>query len=373
MSGRVKGESNMQTLQEYKCPCCGGAIEFDSTLQKMKCPFCDTEFDVETLKDYDAGLHNEQDSMEWETSAGGQWKEGEAEGLRSYICKSCGGEIVGDENMAATSCPFCGNPVVMMGQFSGALKPDIIIPFKLDKKAAKAGLMRHLTGKRLLPKIFKDQNHIDEIKAVYVPFWLFDTGVNAQVRYRATKLRTWSDSNYDYTETSHFLVSRSGSIGFEHVPVDGSSKMPDDLMESIEPYDFSDAVDFQTAYLAGYLADKYDVDAEESVERANARVKKSTEDAFAATVQGYATVTTESSNIRLHGGKAKYALYPVWLLNTTWNGSRYTFAMNGQTGKFVGDLPVDKAAAAKWTLGLSAVLSAAVYGAAWLLHILDIL
>lgn len=363
----------MQTLQEYKCPCCGGAIEFDSTLQKMKCPFCDTEFDVETLKDYDAGLHNEQDSMEWETSAGGQWKEGEAEGLRSYICKSCGGEIVGDENMAATSCPFCGNPVVMMGQFSGALKPDIIIPFKLDKKAAKAGLMRHLTGKRLLPKIFKDQNHIDEIKAVYVPFWLFDTGVNAQVRYRATKLRTWSDSNYDYTETSHFLVSRSGSIGFEHVPVDGSSKMPDDLMESIEPYDFSDAVDFQTAYLAGYLADKYDVDAEESVERANARVKKSTEDAFAATVQGYATVTTESSNIRLHGGKAKYALYPVWLLNTTWNGSRYTFAMNGQTGKFVGDLPVDKAAAAKWTLGLSAVLSAAVYGAAWLLHILDIL
>ena len=363
----------MQTLQEYKCPCCGGAIEFDSTLQKMKCPFCDTEFDVETLKDYDAGLHNEQDSMEWETSAGGQWKEGEAEGLRSYICKSCGGEIVGDENMAATSCPFCGNPVVMMGQFSGALKPDIIIPFKLDKKAAKAGLMRHLTGKRLLPKIFKDQNHIDEIKAVYVPFWLFDTGVNAQVRYRATKLRTWSDSNYDYTETSHFLVSRSGSIGFEHVPVDGSSKMPDDLMESIEPYDFSDAVDFQTAYLAGYLADKYDVDAEESVERANARVKKSTEDAFAATVQGYATVTTESSHIRLHGGKAKYALYPVWLLNTTWNGSRYTFAMNGQTGKFVGDLPVDKAAAAKWTLGLSAVLSAAVYGAAWLLHILDIL
>lgn len=363
----------MQTLQEYKCPCCGGAIEFDSTLQKMKCPFCDTEFDVETLKDYDAGLHNEQDSMEWETSAGGQWKEGEAEGLRSYICKSCGGEIVGDENMAATSCPFCGNPVVMMGQFSGALKPDIIIPFKLDKKAAKAGLMRHLTGKRLLPKIFKDQNHIDEIKAVYVPFWLFDTGVNAQVRYRATKLRTWSDSNYDYTETSHFLVSRGGSIGFEHVPVDGSSKMPDDLMESIEPYDFSAAVDFQTAYLAGYLADKYDVDAEESVERANARVKKSTEDAFAATVQGYATVTTESSNIRLHGGKAKYALYPVWLLNTTWNGSRYTFAMNGQTGKFVGDLPVDKAAAAKWTLGLSAVLSAAVYGAAWLLHILDIL
>lgn len=65
-------------------------------------------------------------------------------------------------------------------------------------------------------------------------------------------------------------------------------------MESIEPYNFADAVDFQTAYLSGYLADKYDVTVEQSVERANARVKKSTEQAFAATVQGYATVTPES-------------------------------------------------------------------------------
>lgn len=260
----------MQTLQEYKCPCCGGAIAFDSTLQKMKCPYCDTEFEMEALEGYDAELQSEKsDNMEWETTAGGDWQEGETDGLRSYVCKSCGGEIVGDANTAATACPFCGNPVVMMGQFSGALKPDLVIPFKLDKKAAKAGLMKHLTGKRLLPKIFKDQNHIDEIKGVYVPFWLFDTDVDAQVRYRATKVHTWSDSDYDYTETSHFMVHRGGSVGFEHVPVDGSSKMADDLMESIEPYNISDAVHFQTAYLAGYVADKYDVTAEESIDRAN--------------------------------------------------------------------------------------------------------
>ena len=363
----------MPTLQEYKCPCCGGAIEFDSSLQKMKCPYCDTEFDMETLASYDAGLKDEQDSMEWETSAGGEWQEGEANGLRSYICRSCGGEIVGDANTAATSCPFCGNPVVMMGQFSGALRPDFVIPFKLDKNAAKAGLQKHLTGKRLLPKIFKDQNHIDEIKGVYVPFWLFDTDADARVRYRTTKLRCWSDSEYNYTETSHFLVHRGGSVGFEHVPVDGSSRMADDLMESIEPYDFSDAVDFQTAYLAGYLADKYDVDAEQSIERANERVKKSADEAVASTVEGYDTVTAESSSVQLHGGKAKYALYPVWILNTTWKGQKYTFAMNGQTGKFVGDLPVDKAAARRWKLILTATFSAAVYAAAWLLWFLDIL
>lgn len=363
----------MQTLQEYKCPCCGGAIAFDSTAQKMKCPYCDTEFDMETLLGYDEGLSDAHDEMQWDTTAGEQWQEGETDGLRSYVCNSCGGEIVGDANTVATSCPFCGNPVVMMGQVSGVLKPDLVIPFKLDKKAAKAGLQKHLQGKRLLPKVFKDQNHIDEIKGIYVPFWLFDTDADAQVRYRTTRLRVWSDSNYDYTETSHFLVRRGGSIGFEHVPVDGSSKMANDLMESIEPFDFSDAVDFQTAYLAGYFADKYDVDAEQSIERANERVKHSVEDSFASTVVGYDTVSTESSNIQLSNGKAKYALYPVWILNTTWNGEKYTFAMNGQTGKFVGDLPVDKSAAAKWTLGLTAVCGALSYGVVNLLHALGVM
>ena len=363
----------MAGLQEYKCPCCGGAIAFDSTIQKMKCPYCDTEFEMDALKGYDAELQDEEtDSMEWETAAGGEWGEGETDGLRTYVCKSCGGEIVGDANTAATSCPFCDNPIVMMGQFSGSLKPDLVIPFKLDKKAAKEGLMKHLTGKRLLPKIFKDQNHIDEIKGVYVPFWLFDTDVDAKVRYKATKIRTWSDSDYNYTQTSYYMVHRGGSVGFEYVPVDGSTKMADDLMESIEPFNCREAVDFQTAYLAGYLADKYDVTAEESIDRANERVKKSTEQAFAETVIGYDTVVAENSSIRLHNGKAKYALYPGWLLNTTWKGKKYLFAMNGQTGKFVGDLPVDKAAATRWTLVLAGAFTALTYGAATLLHFLGL-
>ena len=364
----------MAVLQEYKCPCCGGAITFDSAAQKMKCPYCDTEFEMETLKNYDSELRNEQsDDMQWESAAGSEWQQGETEGLRSYVCKSCGGEIVGDANTAATSCPFCGNPVVMMGQLSGSLKPDYVIPFKLDKKAAKAALQKHYSGKRLLPKVFKDQNHIDEIKGVYVPFWLLDTDVGAQVRYRATKVHTWSDSDYDYTETSHFLVHRGGSVGFEHVPVDGSSKMADDLMESIEPYNISDAVHFQTAYLAGYVADKYDVTAEESIDRANQRVKRSTEEVFAETVEGYTTVTPENTSVQFHGGKARYALYPVWLLNTSWNGNQYTFAMNGQTGKFVGDLPVDKAAAKRWTFLLAAIFTAASYGVAWALHLMGLI
>ncbi len=361
----------MPSMLEYKCPCCGGAIAFDSDLQKMKCPYCDTEFEMDTLKAYDDVLHEEQpDDMQWDTQPGGDWQTGETDGMAVYVCKSCGGEIVGDENMAATSCPFCGNPVVIMGKFSGALRPDYVIPFKLDKQAAKEGLMKHLRGKRLLPKVFKDENHLDEVKGIYVPFWLFDADAAANIRYRATRVRAWSDSRYNYTETSFFSVLRGGTLGFEHVPVDGSSKMADDLMESLEPFDFREAVDFQTAYLAGYLADKYDVDAAASIARANERIKHSTENAFASTVQGYTSVTPENSSVQLANGAAKYALYPVWLLNTTWNGQQYTFAMNGQTGKFVGNLPVDKGAYGKWLLSLTGILGAVALAVLYLLWLL---
>ena len=359
----------MAVLQEYKCPCCGGAIEFDSGIQKMKCPFCDTEFEMETLAAYDDALSSQQaDDMTWQTSQDRQWED--ETGLRSYVCKSCGGEITGDSSTAATACPYCGNPVVMMEQFSGQLKPDLVIPFQLDKNAAIAALKRHYAGKKLLPKVFQDENHLQEIQGIYVPMWLFDAQANADVRYKATQIRTWSDSRYDYTQTSHYALLRSGQLGFDRIPVDGSSKMDDTLMESIEPFDASQAVDFQTAYLAGYLANKYDVDAETSIARANERIKHSTEEAFARTADGYTSVVPDFSSIRLQGGQTRYALYPVWLLNTKWNGKTYTFAMNGQTGKLVGDLPMDKRLYNKWLFGITAAVSAAAFALSFLLWLL---
>lgn len=350
----------MAELLEYKCPCCTGALEFNTDLQKIKCPYCDTEFELDTFKALDEAMAKEQpDDMQWNTQPGSEWAEGEADGMAVYVCRSCGGEIVGDENMGASSCPFCGNPVVMTGKFAGELKPDCIIPFKLDKAAAKEGLRRHLSGKKLLPKVFKDENHLDEIKGIYVPFWLFVADAQASLRYKGTKIRHWSDSRYHYTETSYYAVFRAGALSFDQIPADGSSKLPDDLMESIEPYDYSEIVDFRTAYLAGYLADKYDLTADQNLDRISARAKKSVETTFASTVSGYASVIPEQSNVQLVNSRAKYALLPVWLLNTTWNGEKYIFAMNGQTGKFVGNLPMDKGAYWRCFFGTMGIVTAA--------------
>lgn len=361
----------MVELLQYKCPCCDGAIEFSSKRQKMTCPYCDTEFEVDTLRQYDEALNQEpSDDMTWQTDPGQQWREGESEGLRIYRCNTCGGEIVTDDTTAATSCPYCSNPVVMLGQLSGDLKPDVVIPFRHDKKAAMDALKKHYKGKPLLPKAFLQENHIREIKGVYVPVWLFDADADASIRYKATRVRSWSDSRYHYTETSHYSVFRSGHMSFDAVPVDGSTKMDDVLMESIEPFDLSEGVDFQTAYLSGFLADRYDVDAGQSVSRANERIRASTEQAFAETAMGYTTIVPVSSHVNLKNGKARYALYPVWLLNTVWKEKQYHFAMNGQTGKFVGDLPLDWRAFFCWLFGVAGAVGAAVFGISYLMWLL---
>lgn len=344
------------------CPACKAELNSEGMSGEATCPGCGAEFTMEDLRAYAAQTaEKHEDNMCWDTAAGGTWQEGETDGLRLYGCKQCGGEIVADETTGATHCPYCGNPVVLSGHFAGLLKPDLVIPFKVDKKAAIDALKNHYKGKRLLPKVFKDQNHIEEVKGLYVPVWLFDADADANVEYEATRVRTWSDSEYNYTATSHYAIIRSGGIGFENVPVDGSTKMDDTLMESIEPFDIRDAVPFKTAYLPGYLADKYDVDAQASIARANQRIKQSTEDAFRNTVQGYETVTTVTSNISLQNGRARYALYPVWILNTDWMGKKFTFAVNGQTGKIAGDLPMDKGAFWTWLLGVTAAVTAAAF------------
>ncbi len=350
----------MATLIEYKCPCCGGKVEFDSGTQQMKCPYCETTFDVEAMLEQDAALKDTpQDELDWQTPQQ-TWDE-TAEGIKVYSCQSCGGQIAADETTAATACPYCGNPVVMAGNLSGELKPDYVIPFQLDKKQAKEILKRHFTGKKLLPREFQSEAHLEEIKGVYVPFWLFDAEADVQARMKATRVRTWSDSNYHYTQTSYFAVERGGSIGFQRVPVDGASKIPDELMESLEPYDFSQAVPFQSAYLAGFLADKYDQGAEKSQTRANERIRQSAVSAFQNTVSGYHTVVPEHSSMRYTASKTTYAMYPVWLLTTRYQGQNYLFAINGQTGKIAGDLPMDTGAYWRWKLLLSGGFAVGFY------------
>jgi hypothetical protein len=174
-----------------------------------------------------------------------------------------------------------------------------------------------------------------------VPFWLYSGTGSGEVTMNARNIRTWSDSKNMYTETDHYLLHREGTMSFHHVPVDGSTKMPDAHMDAIEPYDYSELVPFSVAYLPGYVTDRYDQDAKMCEDRMRTRVENTCVDELENTVSGYSSVSLKHADARMSLDDVAYALLPVWMLHTRWNDEDYLFAMNGQTGKLVGDLPID--------------------------------
>ncbi len=349
----------MSELNKYICPACGGALKFSASKQMLVCDSCDASYPVAQFEAENA-VANGQGGDEY-VAKQEDWNPAN-EGLIVYECKTCGGEIVGDETIGSTKCPYCDNPIVIASQFRGNLKPDLIIPFKLNKYAATDKLKKHVSSIKLAPAAFKSDNHIQEMKGVYVPFWLYDADIHAKANFEATKVHRHSDSEYDYEETEYYDVMREGDMSFKNIPADGSSKMPDDLMDSIEPYNVDEAVPFSSAYLAGYMADKYDISAEECKPRADVRIKKTAEDMLGNEVKGYDSKSLHGSSINTLKSGVKYALFPVWLLNTTWNGKKYTFAMNGQTGTFVGDVPYSKGKFYGILIGIFAVLSGLMLG-----------
>lgn len=360
-------------ITNYKCPRCTGPVHYNGATNRLECDFCDGSFTIEEMealygkaeqpeaapvqqpqaeKEPEVVSEDMLDGSEtWDVAfAGTDWGR-ESQNLQVISCSSCGAQLIRRATNVAAICPYCGNHQVDTAQLSGSKKPDLIIPFQLDKNAAIAALKKHYQGKRLLPKAFTEENHIQEIQGVYVPFWLFDAAVDVDATYKASRDIVRNTPQEVITDTDHFMVHRSGTVEFKMVPVDGASKMPDGYMDSIEPYDYSGMKPFSMSYLPGFLADKYDVAAEDSVKRADDRCRRSALDAVQRTVDGYNAVIPVEQNVRIRPGDVKYAMLPVWLLSTQYEDKNYLFAMNGQTGKIVGNLPVDNKKLLLWRLG----------------------
>jgi len=358
-------------VTNYQCAACTGPLHFVGESGLLECDYCQSRYAVEEIdREYAAKNAQAAENFEkaqqtaaeeetfWDMSGlSNQWGE-DGKKMRVYICPSCAAEIICDETTAATSCPYCANPTVVPGQFGGDLKPDYVIPFKLSHEDAKNALKNYYKGKRFLPNEFTAKNKISELKGVYVPFWLFDCTADVNIVFEGTTVMSARQGEYQVTTTSYYDIFRSGRVPFTNIPVDASKNMPDTHMDAIEPFDFGQMKPFSMSYLPGFLAERYGQSAEESVERAELRAENTSVDVMRQDVVGFAGCNIKHKNIRLERGKVKYALLPVYMLTTKYNGQNYLFAMNGQTGKFVGNLPVSKKKYWTYFLGIAASVTA---------------
>lgn len=333
---------------DHKCPNCGAKIVFVPELGKWKCDNCKGEFDLETLKKYN-NASSEENNKDIETEVDTNYVE--------YHCKNCGAKIIADENTASTFCVYCGNTAILKSKLSGKFAPSKIIPFKKSKDEALEAFKNLSKGKPLMPKFFNKKENIEKLSGVYIPFWLYSVSAEGNIDVSATKVATWTSGDTSYTKTDTYDVTREGKMKYDRIPVDGSTRFADDLMNTIEPFNYNEMVDYNHAYLSGFLAEKYDVESEKGEAVAKQRAEETTKNTFLASVTGYSSTIIKNSNINETIDNVEYVLLPVWMVNVKYKDQYYTFAMNAQTGEFVGDIPISKERAIAFGIGIFLVVA----------------
>ncbi len=340
----------------YKCPSCGAYMVYDAAQKCLVCDYCQSTQSIESFSEEELA-----EIMKPDGDDGSVWDEtvvnadtGETETFRHYVCKNCGAEVMTDENTAATMCGFCGNPTLIEERLSGEVRPVKIIPFGFSREEA-IEKFKKWTGKgSLTPKVFRSKAALEKVTGIYVPYWIYDFDVDAHVAAHATKTRMETRGDYRYTYTDHFQVERQIQVSYDKIPADASKKMPDDVMDCLEPYDYSKMVQFEMPYLSGFQADKYDYDGHEIIERASKRAGVYAEEAVMGTIHGYSTSNITYRNIVPRNTKMTYAMFPAWIVNYSYKGESQLITMNGQTGKIVGSLPVSMGRAVGWFAGVFA-------------------
>ena len=342
----------MGAVHEHECPSCGAAMRFSPASGLLVCDYCGKTIQIEPER------RSEFNGFDFEHLSSHAY-DPSSESLPIYNCVSCGAEIIAASEQISLTCPYCRNNIVLTDKVSGGLRPDGVIPFRIAPEALPEALQSFYKGKVLLPKNFFSESSVGKVTGVYVPFWVFSGRLFGSLTFYGEKGgKSHRSGDYIITDTNIYDLKRDVSVGFDGLPVDASGKIDDALMDSMEPFDLTDVRPFDARYLAGFVADRFDVPKEDMAARAEARMRKTADDYLDAHAgPGYAAV-------RRTGGKltadlqAKYLLFPVYLFDIAHRGNTYKFAVNGQTGKVVGSLPTDKGVARKRFL----VRAAAVLG-----------
>ena len=328
----------MNNAMDHKCPNCDAVLKFNPHGQNWKCEYCKSEFNLNELK---VEEKSEEKVVATKTE----------EGLDMYTCNNCGASIIVDPNISTTSCVYCRNTTILKDKLTDEFNLDFIIPFKHTKEDAIEAFKKLGKGRPLMPKEFIIKNNIKEISGIYIPFWLFDFEAAGEVNADCKKITTWRSGNYRYTKTDTYASIRGGNMNFLNIPVDGSKRFPNDIMNSIEPFGYNDLKEFSYSYLSGFLSEKYDLSGEEVINEASMRAKNTFIDEMKRDMRGYDVVVKTSDSINLNNTKKQYVLLPVWMLNVKYKDKIYTLAMNGQTGKMVGNIPISvKKAVLIWVM-----------------------
>ena len=260
--------------------------------------------------------------------------------MEGYHCNNCGAEIVTNNSTASTKCIYCKSNAIIKNRLTGIYKPESIILFNQTKDDAIKAFKKLCKGRLLIPHDFNNINNIQEMEGLYVPFWLYSCENECYLKANCTKVRTWISGNYRYAKTSHYLVQRAAKLSFQNIPNDGAKRFDNKIMNAIEPFDYNKLKSFETSYLAGFSSEKYDVFSTDAYKYAKQRIEEDSKNYLKNKINGYESVLIKENTNQINVNEIKYVFLPVWVLNIKYKDKIYHFAMNGESGKMIGEIPV---------------------------------
>lgn len=266
-------------------------------------------------------------------------KETDLKGLIQYTCKSCGTTMYTDPSSAVPFCVYCGNGVLDRIAIEEEPAPTLIIPFKKTRKDAVNAFKAFIKNKPLTPKEFRKIVDPNKIIGVYVPFWAYDMTCDGNISFHCADVERWADNDYRYIKTSKFDTNIFSHLDFSKVLVNASNHFPIEAMNELEPYDFEELVDFNHGYLNGFMAEKSDKDEEAAYVTANERTMQQCIEESKKEV-GHQKVELKENHLYLSKKATNSILLPVYMVPVKYKDKNYLIAMNGQTGKVIGELPV---------------------------------
>ena len=368
----------MATLN-YKCPKCGGPLQFNPETQKFLCEYCYSEFTDKEVQDRYAEREQQQTRDEREVERAEKKKAEAQQGADngeeyavSYTCPSCGAEVITTSTTAATQCVYCQNPIVLGGRLSDEFKPDTVIPFAIDKKKAVDVFLNMCKKRWFLPKGFTSSKQFEKMQGVYFPYWYVDEQMRSSVSATGKKERTWTSGNRRYTETSTYRLYRTGDIMIQNVAesalrvteensvkadIKVSQKTKQEMLNCVHPFDLSKEIPFSMSYLSGFQAEKRDISQQDLTAKVAQRMDDYAKTLLENTMNGYSGVSIDNYNDETFDQNWRYSLLPVWIVTYKFNGEILPFAINGQTGKTYGKLPI----AIGKVIGIAAIIAVVIF------------
>lgn len=313
----------------YACPGCGANIKFDPATQMMVCSYCGKTASPDSYM----SAHSAQ---EMEGLADDEYQ------VTYYTCPQCGGELITEDNTAATFCSYCGSSTILEMRVGKEKKPDYVIPFMKTRKDCEAEYKKTLKKAIFAPSDMKSDETIERFRGIYMPYWIYGVEKHDTIAVKGEK----SHRSGDYIYTKHYRMDAKVDASYKGISYDASSSFEDRLSESIAPFDLSGSKHFNSAYFSGFYADTSDVDKNLYVSEAEALVDIDITDKTAR-ISEYSAHGASKADIQKAVASSGYSkdvrlgMFPVWFLANQ-HGDRVSYAVvNGQTGKIAMDLPID--------------------------------